>query len=107
MEFLTDWGVVIALICAAAALVYGVATSRWLLAKSPGNQEMQSISLAVQEGAKAYLTRQYTIIGGVAAVLAKPCDPETLVAAARAVFRSEYSVTGWLTGPEPEEGLGQ
>ena len=70
MEFLTDWGVVIALVCAGCALIYGVVTSRWLLALSPGNQEMQDISTAVQEGAKAYLRRQYTIIAGVAVVLA-------------------------------------
>ena len=70
MEFLTDWGVVIALACAGCALIYGVVTSRWLLALSPGNQEMQDISMAVQEGAKAYLRRQYTIIAGVAVVLA-------------------------------------
>jgi K(+)-stimulated pyrophosphate-energized sodium pump len=70
LEFLTDWGVVIALLCAGCALIYGVVTSRWLLALSPGNQEMQDISMAVQEGAKAYLRRQYTIIAGVAVVLA-------------------------------------
>ncbi len=70
MEFLTDWGVVIALVCSGAAVVYGVVTSRWLLALSPGNAEMQEISTAVQEGAKAYLRRQYTIIAGVAVVLA-------------------------------------
>jgi K(+)-stimulated pyrophosphate-energized sodium pump len=70
LEFLTDWGVVIALVCAGCALIYGVVTSRWLLALSPGNQEMQDISMAVQEGAQAYLRRQYTIIAGVAAVLA-------------------------------------
>jgi K(+)-stimulated pyrophosphate-energized sodium pump len=70
LEFLTDWGVVIALVCAGCALIYGVVTSRWLLALSPGNQEMQDISMAVQEGAKAYLRRQYTIIAGVAVVLA-------------------------------------
>jgi K(+)-stimulated pyrophosphate-energized sodium pump len=70
LDFLTDWGVVIALVCAAAAVLYGVLTSRWLLALSPGNDEMQRISLAVQEGASAYLRRQYTIIAGVAAVLA-------------------------------------
>ena len=70
MEFLTDWGVVIALVCAGCALIYGVVTSRWLLALSPGNQEMQDISMAVQEGAQAYLRRQYTIIAGVAVVLA-------------------------------------
>jgi K(+)-stimulated pyrophosphate-energized sodium pump len=51
-------------------VLYGVVTSRWLLALSPGNQEMQDISTAVQEGASAYLRRQYTIIAGVAVVLA-------------------------------------
>ena len=70
MDFLTDWGVVIALVCSGAAVAYGVLTSRWLLALSPGNDEMQRISRAVQEGASAYLRRQYTIIGGVAVVLA-------------------------------------
>src|SRR5687767_8145699 len=40
------------------------------MAKSPGNQEMQDISQAIQEGAQAYLRRQYTIIGAVAVVLA-------------------------------------
>jgi K(+)-stimulated pyrophosphate-energized sodium pump len=70
LEFLTDWGVVIALVCAGCAVIYGVVTSRWLLALSPGNQEMQDISTAVQEGATAYLRRQYTIIAGVAVVLA-------------------------------------
>ena len=70
MQFLTDWGVIIALACSGAALAYGVLTSRWLLGLSPGNEEMRSISQAVQEGARAYLTRQYTIIGGVAVVIA-------------------------------------
>jgi K(+)-stimulated pyrophosphate-energized sodium pump len=70
LEFLTDWGVIIALLCAAAAVVYGLTTSRWLLSLSPGNDEMQGISRAVQEGATAYLRRQYTIIAGVAVVLA-------------------------------------
>ena len=69
-DFLTDYGIIFALACAGAALVYGIVTSRWLLRKSPGNDEMQRISLAVQEGAQAYLRRQYTIIGYVAIVLA-------------------------------------
>ncbi len=69
-EFLTDYGVIVALVCAGAAVVYGVMTSRWLLARSPGNEEMQSLSQAIQEGASAYLTRQYQIIGIVAVVLA-------------------------------------
>jgi K(+)-stimulated pyrophosphate-energized sodium pump len=69
-DFLIDYGIIVALVCAGAALAYGVFTSRWLLAKSPGNEEMVAISGAVQEGARAYLTRQYTIIGYVAVVLA-------------------------------------
>jgi K(+)-stimulated pyrophosphate-energized sodium pump len=68
-DFLTDYGILVALGCSGAAVVYGVVTSRWLLAKSPGNEEMQAISKAVQEGATAYLTRQYQIIGIVAVVL--------------------------------------
>ena len=47
-----------------------LATTRWLLAKSPGNDKMQEISKAVQEGAEAYLKRQYQIIGVVAVILA-------------------------------------
>jgi K(+)-stimulated pyrophosphate-energized sodium pump len=68
-KFLTDWGVVVALACAGCAVLYGAMTSRWLLARPAGNDEMQRISQAVQEGASAYLRRQYTIIAGVAAVL--------------------------------------
>jgi K(+)-stimulated pyrophosphate-energized sodium pump len=69
-DFLHDWGVVVALACAAAAVVYGALTTRWLLRQSPGNEQMQAISAAIQEGAAAYLNRQYTIIGMVAVVLA-------------------------------------
>ena len=69
-KFLTDYGVVVALVCAAAAVVYGAVITQRLLARSPGNAEMREISGAVQEGAWAYLVRQYTIIGAVAVVLA-------------------------------------
>ncbi len=68
-SFLTNHGVVVALVCAACAVVYGVATTRVLLALSPGNERMQAISRAVQEGARAYLNRQYTTIAGVGVVL--------------------------------------
>ncbi|HWE34607.1 MAG TPA: sodium-translocating pyrophosphatase [Solirubrobacteraceae bacterium] len=68
-SFLTHHGVLVALVCAAAAVVYGVLTSRSLLALSPGNERMQAISAAVQEGARAYLNRQYTTIAGVGLVL--------------------------------------
>ncbi len=68
-SFLTHHGVLVALVCAAAAIVYGGVTSRALLALSPGNERMQTISAAVQEGARAYLNRQYTTIAGVGVVL--------------------------------------
>ena len=68
-SFLTNHGVVVALVCAACAVVYGVLTTRSLLALSPGNERMQSISLAVQQGARAYLNRQYTTIAVVGVVL--------------------------------------
>ncbi len=67
--FLTNHGVVVALVCAGLAVVYGLFTTRALLALSPGNERMQSISGAVQSGAKAYLNRQYTTIGVVGVVL--------------------------------------
>ncbi|HEY3189450.1 MAG TPA: sodium/proton-translocating pyrophosphatase, partial [Solirubrobacteraceae bacterium] len=68
-SFLTDHGVVLALVCAGVAVLYGATTSRALLALSPGNAEMQRISRAVQIGARAYLNRQYTTIAAVAVVL--------------------------------------
>jgi K(+)-stimulated pyrophosphate-energized sodium pump len=69
-DFLTDHGVVIALVCAAFAVAYGLLTTRSLMALSPGNAEMQRISGAVQTGAKAYLNRQYMIIAIVGVILA-------------------------------------
>jgi K(+)-stimulated pyrophosphate-energized sodium pump len=69
-DFLTDHGVVVALVCAALAVAYGLLTTRSLLALSPGNTEMQRISGAVQQGARAYLNRQYTTIAAVGVVLA-------------------------------------
>jgi K(+)-stimulated pyrophosphate-energized sodium pump len=68
-SFLTNHGVVVALVCAACAVVYGLLTTRSLLALSPGNERMQGISLAVQQGARAYLNRQYTTIAVAGVVL--------------------------------------
>jgi len=69
-SFLTDYGVVVALVCAGAAVVYGLIITQRLLSKSPGNERMREISGAVQEGAQAYLNRQYTIIAAVAVPIA-------------------------------------
>jgi K(+)-stimulated pyrophosphate-energized sodium pump len=68
-SFLAHHGVLVALVCAGAAVVYGILTSRALLALSPGNETMRTISAAVQEGARAYLNRQYTVIAGVGVIL--------------------------------------
>ena len=68
-DFLVDHGVVVALFCAGLAVLYGALTTRSLLALSPGNERMVAISKAVQEGASAYLRRQYLTIGIVGLVL--------------------------------------
>ncbi len=68
-NFLTDHGVIVALVCSLCAVAYGVVTSQRLLALSPGNDTMRSLSLSIQEGASAYLRRQYTTIGIVGVVL--------------------------------------
>ena len=57
------------LACALFALAYGVWSIRWLLAKPSGSDEMLAISQAIQEGASAYLNRQYTTIAMVGLVL--------------------------------------
>jgi K(+)-stimulated pyrophosphate-energized sodium pump len=68
-DLLIDHGVVVALVCALAAVAYGLLTTRSLLALSPGNETMRTLSAAIQEGASAYLRRQYTTIAVVGVVL--------------------------------------
>jgi K(+)-stimulated pyrophosphate-energized sodium pump len=59
-----------ALICAVLAVIYGVVTSRSISNAPAGNERMQEIAGAIQEGAKAYLNRQYMTIGLVGIVVA-------------------------------------
>ncbi len=58
-----------AIACGVVALVYGVYASRSVLAASPGNEKMQEIARAIQEGARAYLNRQYRTIAIVGVVI--------------------------------------
>jgi K(+)-stimulated pyrophosphate-energized sodium pump len=57
------------LVAAGLALLYGVISIKWILGLPTGNDRMRAISAAVQEGAQAYLKRQYTTIGMVGVVL--------------------------------------
>jgi K(+)-stimulated pyrophosphate-energized sodium pump len=66
---LQQYGLWIALACAVVAILYGAFSVRWVLAKSPGNEQMQQIAAAIQEGARAYLNRQYRTIALVGVVL--------------------------------------
>lgn len=56
--------------CVVMALIYGQVAYQQVMAKSAGNEKMQSIAAAIQEGASAYLTRQYKTIGGVGVFVA-------------------------------------
>jgi K(+)-stimulated pyrophosphate-energized sodium pump len=67
-SFFNDHAVLFALLCAGVAVVFGIYLVYWLLSRPAGNERMQEIARAVQEGAAAYLSRQYRTIAIVAIV---------------------------------------
>jgi K(+)-stimulated pyrophosphate-energized sodium pump len=67
-SFLNDHAVLFALVCGCIAVGYGMYLTYWLLKQPAGSERMQEIGRAIQEGAAAYLRKQYTTIAVVAIV---------------------------------------
>ena len=64
-----QYAVFFALACAVAAVVYGLVSAQWILGLPQGNERMKQIAAAIQEGAGAYMKRQYTIIAVVGVIM--------------------------------------
>lgn len=81
-------GLSLALGCAILAILYGIVSARWILRQPTGNERMVAIAMAIQEGARAYLNRQYLTIGIAGVVLF------VLVG----IFLSWYTAIGFAVG---------
>ena len=64
-----QYGMHLALACAAIAILYGIVVAKWIVGQPAGNEKMQKIAAAIQEGAGAYLRRQYRTIAIVGVIL--------------------------------------
>ncbi|MBH1682762.1 sodium-translocating pyrophosphatase [Stenotrophomonas maltophilia] len=81
-------GLSLALGCAILAILFGIVSARWILRQPTGNERMIAIATAIQEGARAYLNRQYLTIGIAGVVLF------VLVG----IFLSWYTAMGFAIG---------
>ncbi|HEY2573580.1 MAG TPA: sodium/proton-translocating pyrophosphatase, partial [Verrucomicrobiaceae bacterium] len=68
-EFLTRYGIYLSIILAALGLAYAIALIKKVMGVSPGNAAMQRVAAAIQEGAKAYLSRQVRTVSVIAIVI--------------------------------------
>jgi K(+)-stimulated pyrophosphate-energized sodium pump len=68
-SFVSNNAILLAIVCGLIAVIYGILLIRWLMKLPAGDELMQKVAGAVQEGAKAYLARQYRTIAMVGAVV--------------------------------------
>ncbi len=89
---------IFALVCALAAVGYGVVSMKWILAQPEGNERMREIAGAIQEGAMAYLNRQYTTIGmvGVAMLVVLWLGLDTATAVGFAIGAIFSGLAGYI-----------